>query len=82
MSAFLWNRSVNLLDPRPRRRDFLAEANPPDEKEETENAIRLNQNLVMHQENASEREEFGNPVKRTDRVRCRISSCVTEVWSD
>ena len=47
MSAFLWNRSVNLLDPRPRRRDFLAEANPPDEKEETENAIRLNQNLVI-----------------------------------
>jgi hypothetical protein len=41
-----------------------------------------NQNLVMHQGNASEREEFGNPVKRTDRGRCRISSCVTEAWCD
>jgi hypothetical protein len=24
---------VNQLDPRPRQRDFLADANPPDEKE-------------------------------------------------
>ena len=32
-SAFLWNRSVNHLDPRPRQRDYLADANPPDEKE-------------------------------------------------
>jgi hypothetical protein len=28
----LWNRSVNHLDPRPRQRDSLADANPPDEK--------------------------------------------------
>jgi len=27
-SAFLWNRSVNRLDPRPRQRDSLAGANP------------------------------------------------------
>ena len=32
-SAFLWNRSVNHLDPRPRQRDSPADANPPDEKE-------------------------------------------------
>ena len=31
-NAFLWNRSVNHLDPRPRQRDSLADANPPDEK--------------------------------------------------
>ncbi len=27
-SAFLWNRSVNHLDPRPRRRDSLDDAKP------------------------------------------------------
>ena len=32
-SAFLWNRSVNHLDPRPRQRDSLADANPPDQEE-------------------------------------------------
>jgi tRNA-splicing ligase RtcB len=31
-SAFLWNRSVNHLDPRPRQRDSLTDANPPDEE--------------------------------------------------
>src|SRR5436305_13220042 len=31
MSAFRWNRSVNHLEPRPRQRNFLADANPPDE---------------------------------------------------
>jgi hypothetical protein len=29
-----------------------------------------------------ENSPIGNPVKRTDRARCRISLCVTEAWSD